>query len=263
MGLNTKKTLRREKPQRGGSSKSHQRWLSDQRQLPIPFGVLGVLGGSSSKSEHEMEVHLKKFETGEAIRFGWNTVRANLGLFIGLTVIVWALTGGAGSVSRHVPGLGLLTWILGAIVSMGVIRLTLKFVDGGQGGLNDLFSDFSMLLDFLGASFLYTLIVVGGMILLIFPGVIWAIKYGYFGYFIVDRKAGAVEALKLSAAATQGEKGHLFGFGLVLLLLNLLGAACLGVGLLVTYPTSLLAQSYIYRRLQSVPIESPIPPGTP
>jgi uncharacterized membrane protein len=203
---------------------------------------------------------MRKFETGEAVRFGWKTVWANLGLFLGLAVIVWALTGAAGGISKFIPGVGPVTWIVGVILSMGVIRVTLKFVDRGQGGLNDLFSDFTMLLDFLGASLLYTLIVAGGLILLVFPGVIWAIKYGFFGYFIIDRKAGAIEALKLSAAMTQGEKGHLFGLDLILALVNLLGAACLGIGVLITYPLTALAQAYVYRKLQPTAAAEPSSP---
>jgi uncharacterized membrane protein len=198
-----------------------------------------------------MEEHVKKFDIGEAIRFGWNTVRANLGLFLGLAAILFVVTGGVGGILHLVPGLGgIVSWLLSLVVMMGLIRIVLKFVDGGAGSFNDLFANFDMLLDYIGASILYALIVIGGLCLLIFPGIIWAIKFGFYGYFIIDRKTGAIDALKRSSAATQGSKGQLFVFGLVVFALNLLGLLCLGIGILITQPVSLLAQGFVYRKLQ-------------
>jgi uncharacterized membrane protein len=207
---------------------------------------------------------MKKFDIGEAIRFGWNTVRANLGLFLGLAAILFVVTGGAGSILHLVPGVGgVVSWLLSLILMMGLIRIVLKFVDGGAGSFNDLFANFDMLLDYVGASILYALIVIGGLCLLIFPGVIWAIKFGFYGYFIIDRKAGAIDALKMSSAATQGSKGELFLFGLVVFALNLLGLLCLGIGILVTQPLSLLAQGFVYRKLQQQMPEAALAGGSP
>lgn len=194
---------------------------------------------------------MKRFSIDEAVRFGWETVKANLGLMVGLTIVVWAVSG-AGQVLHFLPVLGSVgSWLLGTIMSMGVIRIVLKFADGGKGDFNDLFAGFDVFLDYLGASVLYGLIVLGGLCLLIVPGVIWAIKYGFYGYFIVDRKLGAVEALKASSALTRGAKGDLFIFGLAVLGINLLGALCLGIGVLVTQPLTTLAMGFVFRRLQS------------
>lgn len=194
---------------------------------------------------------MKRFSIDEAIRFGWNTVRANLGLMVGLTIVVNALSG-AGGALHAVPVLGSIGgWLLATIMAMGMTRIVLKFVDGGRGDFNDLFSNFDVFLDYLGASVLYGLIVLGGLCLLIVPGIIWAIRFGFFGYFILDRKLGAIDALKASSALTKGAKGDLFIFGLAAIGINILGALCLGIGILVTQPTTSLAAGFIYRRLQA------------
>jgi len=194
---------------------------------------------------------VKRFSIDEAIRFGWNTVRANLGLMVGLTIVVNALSG-AGGALHAVPVLGSIGgWLLATIMAMGMTRIVLKFVDGGRGDFNDLFSNFDVFLDYLGASVLYGLIVLGGLCLLIVPGIIWAIRFGFFGYFILDRKLGAIDALKASSALTKGAKGDLFIFGLAAIGINILGALCLGIGILVTQPTTSLAAGFIYRRLQA------------
>jgi uncharacterized membrane protein len=194
---------------------------------------------------------MKRFSIDAALKFGWETVKANLGLMVGLTIVVWAVSG-AGQVLRFLPVLGSLgSWLLGTIMSMGAIRIVLKFVDGGRGDFNDLFSNFDVFLDYLGATVLYWLMVLGGLCLLIVPGIYWGIRFGFYGYFIIDRKMGAMDALKASSALTPGVKWDLFVFGLAALGINLLGALCLGIGMLVTLPTTALALGFVYRRLQA------------
>jgi uncharacterized membrane protein len=92
-------------------------------------------------------------------------------------------------------------------------------------------------------------IVIGGLCLLILPGIIWAIKYGYYGYFIIEHKAGALNALKLSSDLTRGSMRDLFVFALFVCGLNVLGALCLGAGLLISLPLTQLAEGFIYRKL--------------
>lgn len=196
---------------------------------------------------------MKRFSIDEAIRFGWNTMKVNLGLMVGLTIVVDAVSG-AGGALRFIPVLGSIgSWLLGTIMAMGMIRIVLKFVDGGRGDFNDLFSNFDVFLDYLGASVLYGLIVLGGLCLLIVPGIIWAIRFGFFGCFILDRKLGPIDALKASSALTKGAKWDLFVFGLAAWGINILGMLCLGIGVLVTQPVTWLAFGFVYRRLQAGP----------
>ena len=85
--------------------------------------------------------------------------------------------------------------------------------------------------------------------MLIVPGIIWGIQYMFFSYFIIDEDLGPMEALKRSAAITEGAKWDLFLFGLLLAGINLLGALCLLVGLIATIPATMLAFAFAYRRL--------------
>jgi uncharacterized membrane protein len=96
---------------------------------------------------------------------------------------------------------------------------------------------------------LYGLIVLGGLILLIVPGIIWGIQFQFFAYYILTEGCSPVEALKKSAAITKGSKVNLFLFGLLMALVNLAGLLCLVVGLVVTVPTTLVAMAYVFRKL--------------
>jgi len=99
------------------------------------------------------------------------------------------------------------------------------------------------------AKFLYTLIVTIGLFLLLVPGIIWAIMFYLAAYLIVDKNIGPVEALKTSVELTRGLKWDLGVFASVILLVNIIGLVCLGVGLLITLPMTMLANVYIYRQV--------------
>jgi len=131
----------------------------------------------------------------------------------------------------------------------GVNQIALRFCDGEKGEFADLFSCFPLFFKYLFGSILYRLIVLGGIILLIIPGIIWAIKFQFFSYFIVDKGLGPIESLKRSSAITRGAKWDLFLFGLLLGLINLLGAICLFIGLFATVPTAMVAMAFVYRKL--------------
>ena len=118
-----------------------------------------------------------------------------------------------------------------------------------KGEFADLFSCFPLFFKFLFSYILYSLIVCGGYVLLIIPGIIWGIKFWFFDYFVIDKWLGPVEALKKSYGITTGVKWNLFVFFLAVIGINLLGALCLLIGLFVTIPTTMVATAFVYRKL--------------
>jgi uncharacterized membrane protein len=55
-----------------------------------------------------------------------------------------------------------------------------------------------------------------GLFLLVVPGVYLALKYQFYGYLIVDKGLGAVEALRESGRITEGAKKDILIFWLTL-----------------------------------------------
>ena len=212
----------------------------------------------------------KDFSIGEAVQFGWNTMKANFGFFLGVLIVAWVIiavpSAIAGKLQQESAGLAFLFNIIAIIVrlivSIGLIRIALKFSDNEKPVFNDLFSFPPFFWRYLGGSILFGLIVFGGMLLLIIPGIIWTIKFQYFGYCIIDKNLGPIDALKKSSAITNGIKWELFGFGIVLWLINLLGALVFIVGLFATVPTTLIAYAFVYRKLleQTESIQAPETP---
>jgi uncharacterized membrane protein len=76
-----------------------------------------------------------------------------------------------------------------------------------------------------------------------------AIRLKYSAYLVVDKNLGPVEAIKTGWKLTKGNVWNLFFFEILLCLINLLGALCLLVGLFITVPLSMLATTFVYRKL--------------
>ena len=146
------------------------------------------------------------------------------------------------------------SFVLSMIIVMGVIKICLRFCDGEKGEFSDLLSCYPLFFKYLVGSILYVLIVAVGLILLIIPGIVWAIKFYFFDYLIVDEGLGPVDALEKSSEITRGVKWDLFIFGILLCIINLMGFLCLVVGLFVTIPVTMVAIAFAYRKLL---------PGTP
>ena len=201
----------------------------------------------------------KGFYAGEMVKFGWRTMRENLRFFIGLLLVAWLVELIPLAIARLVTEktdllaaiLYILSCILSIIVGMGLIEISLRFCDNERASIRDLFSPYPLFPRYLFSSILYELIVLGGLILLIFPGVIWGIKFSLFPYFIVDKGLGPVEALKASARTTARAKWDLLGFWFGMTVINFLGVVCLLIGLFAAYPTTMVATALVYRKLLS------------
>ncbi len=198
----------------------------------------------------------QKFSKKVAIKFGFNLVKKNIIFFVILYVIIILISGFFSSLRavtiENSTGasllFGLLEFIANLVISMGVINIGLKLVDGEKAKYKDLFY-YKPILNYFLASIAQGFIVIAGFILLIIPGVIFAVRLQYINYLIVDKNAGPIEAIKKSWNITRGSTWNLFFLGILLFLINILGVLCLLVGLFVTVPLSLLANTFVYRKL--------------
>ncbi|MBA3678894.1 hypothetical protein H0W80_01695 [Candidatus Saccharibacteria bacterium] len=217
----------------------------------------------------------------EVLSESWQKVKSQYGIIIGSLLTVWLINGafnilsnianaftdtGATSTRLIMTLISLIISIgslaVGNLLYIGLTRIELNIIDTKQALYAQLFDSENIYWRYLGATFLYALIVLGGLILFIIPGIYWAIKYQFIAVIIVDKKLKVTEALKASGEITQGHKGWLLGFSLILVLLNIAGFMALILGLLVTIPITVMAQIYVYRKL-SINISSTTSVKTP
>ncbi len=214
----------------------------------------------------------KHFSISDAVSFGWDAMKNNLGFFIPAVLILWvvgAIPGAIQSLNYYMSAaaasawgtiFGIVSFVVGIFINMAQIRIGLKFCDGDVADFPDMISDYQKFLDVLVGSILYILIVIAGLILLIIPGIYWAVRYHLFGYLILDQGYGPVDAIKRSGELTRGVWWHLFAFGLTILGIYILGFVACCVGVLFAIPVIIVAIAYVYRTLLAATPESSVAP---
>jgi uncharacterized membrane protein len=181
-----------------------------------------------------------------------------MGFFIPLVLITAVVVGGTQMVVSLIAeraggagaSLNILVTILQALVSMGWINIMLKYTRGENAEYGDLFQPISQFLSFLVAYVIYGVAVVVGMIFLVIPGLILGLRLQFAPFFVVDQQCGPIEALGKSWNATRGSTWKLLGLGIVLGLVNMVGALLLLVGLIATGPTTAIALTDVYTKLR-------------
>jgi hypothetical protein len=144
-----------------------------------------------------------------------------------------------------------LVWLfLFAGMLVGLHVMALKSVDDEVPRTGDLFGSLERGPAYLLALSIYCLAVSGGLVLLIVPGIYLAIRYCLFAQVITDTSASALGALRKAAALAHGNWAPLGVLFLIAFLLNIAGMALLGIGLIISFPVSLLAIAGFYRSLQ-------------
>lgn len=197
----------------------------------------------------------KNVPIGEAVSYGWQKFKDNWTLLLAVSLISAVLSAPQEKIndlnSDHIAWslLSLSIAVLSTIVTIGILKLTLKIYDSKKPEILDIFRYSRYFWRYLGGSILLGLIVTAGLLLLIVPGFIWAFKYSQTLNLIVDKDMPVMDALHQSAEMTNGVKWQLFLFGLVSVGVIILGALALGVGVLVAIPVVWLAQIYVYRYL--------------
>jgi uncharacterized membrane protein len=147
-----------------------------------------------------------------------------------------------------------------ALVEIAIINVAVKMVRGAEATFDHLISGIAVFIKFLIGSILYYIVIFVGLLVLVLPGIYLAIKYGFYGYLIVEEDLDPLEAFKTSARMTDGIKLELFFYYILLILINGLGVLCLGVGVFVSWPVTRVALASVYAELREqvrTPVDAP------
>jgi hypothetical protein len=143
----------------------------------------------------------------------------------------------------------MLVLLLSPIFTARYLRMAMTAVRGGTPVVGDLFKGEMRYGSMLALVFLQMTLTSLGYLFFIVPGVILAIGLQFSAFFVVDRRLGAVDAMKASWQVTSGRKGQVF---VVMLLFGLVAAGC-GfipfVGHFIGYAIMFLGLAITYMRL--------------
>jgi uncharacterized membrane protein len=204
---------------------------------------------------------VRRLGVGDAVGYGWSVYWKNVATLVVIGIVVVGIDLVISAVARSVDNLGVQLVIqfaalfLSLLISLGWIRVSLEVTRGVQPTLGDLFR-FEGYGPYVGAAILFALGFYVGLILFVVPGLIFAVTFGFFGFVIAERgdDIGVIESLRASADLTRGNRWPLFGLGIVLFLINLVGVLAFVVGLIFTLGITIIAWAYAYRTLRGEPV---------
>lgn len=142
-------------------------------------------------------------------------------------------------------------FIIFAGLEAGFIRLCLALHDGEKAQYPDLFHELRYGVNFLIVQLAYFFMVLIGLIFLIIPGGYLGTKFTFHAYFFVEGNPTLKQSFKKSAKLSQNSMWFLFWFSVLIFLFNIVGASILGIGLILTFPLSILMKIYVYRQLNN------------
>jgi len=192
------------------------------------------------------EVH-----TEDWLREGWRIFASSVSSFIAITVIMIATGIVVGLTGIGKFGMGVIMVPLAA----GVGLSCLQQLRGGAFVFQDFFQGFHKFVQLALYGLVTNIAIMVGMVLLIAPGVYLMVGY-FFGWLLVaDKGIDFWRAMEVSRLVAHRRWFSLFGFVLVLMLINIIGAVPLGLGLLVTIPWTICASTAAYHDIFSRPAQ--------
>ena len=169
----------------------------------------------------------------------WKELDGQWGITIGFFLVAAILSAVAGQI--------LLTFVIGGALSVGQSIFYLNVSRRNNPQIEDLFKGFNSFVTSFLAFWLMGIIIFGGMLLLIVPGIYWAFCYAMTYWIIADNlDIKAFDALSKSKEIMNGHKWKLFRFGLRAFFWIILGCIPLGLGLLIVMPWISVATAKFY-----------------
>jgi len=191
----------------------------------------------------------------DILRQAWNLTKNNFLFLVPLSVILvaiwWApevIKTQSASLRFIIEGVSL---ALQMAIGVGVICVSIDIARGKSVEWNGLLSGNKYFWRYVAGSALFMVIVMVGFMLLIVPGIFWAVKYQFFSYAIVDKNMSVIDAFKESARITENVKLELFALWAMFILINILGLAVVFVGFFVAMPVVWISMALLYLQLQN------------
>lgn len=211
------------------------------------------------------------FDVGAAFNYGWTAFQKNMGpiltgtlVYLGVSLVigvVWfflagAIIGVGGDSGAGFFALMLTTAVMGLVgvalffvIQAGIVRAALALTRGQPISLQTLLST-----DHIG-QVLLTAVIIGvasaiGFVLCYVPGLVVMVFTSFAMHFVIDRRMSAVDAIRASVDLVNRNLGSMVLLLVAGYVANAIGSALCGIGLLVSIPVVILANTYAYRRMQ-------------
>ena len=167
---------------------------------------------------------------------GWQMVKADIGTFMLLTIVFAILN-------------GMVPMILHGPLIAGFHIFCMKKILNRRTDFADFFKGFNFFVPALVASLVTGLFVFCGTLFCIIPGLVVAAMFEFTYLFIVDKRMDFWPAMQASHAVVKSDYFGFTMFLLLMILVDILGALCCIVGLLVAFPVTVAAITVAYKEI--------------
>jgi hypothetical protein len=212
-----------------------------------------------------VQVKWQKVSIERALQRGWRGTQQQFLPLLGIIFVAWAIP----------IGMMFLFWLLGFIIpkdqvvlewlyktitflisftigimlEMGMIRVQLKVLDGFRPRMADLFEGNHTFINFIVSNTCYNFLLFWGYIMLFVPGVILNLAMQFGSYFVVDKQIGPIEALRASWIASRDARIQLLLAMLLFNAMRSLGFLVLFIGLVPIHMIIILATADLYKQI--------------
>jgi uncharacterized membrane protein/phage FluMu protein Com len=245
---------------------------------PNPYQSPGALAPVERRGFHPTRIEL-----GTTLSRTWEIYKANLGACIGgmllmmvcnmmigvflqviLAVALAAIADQAGDAGVILIMLlqQVVSQLVGAFFAVGIILFMLRIARGQGADYAVIFGGGPYLLRALAVQILLGLLVLVGVILLIVPGIIFALMFSQALFMLVDQRTGIIDAFKRSSEAMRGNKLTVLALWIVTGALGvLLGLVTCLVGFIFVLPFWGLLTAVVYLDVtgQKTVLDAPAP----
>ncbi|MEK7106211.1 MAG: hypothetical protein AAB895_02535 [Patescibacteria group bacterium] len=194
------------------------------------------------------------FSIRGALKEAWALFKKHVWVFVGIAAVTVVLNFiGNG---EHVPFIiDIILFVATFVWSIIILKFSLAAADNKEELLSfkhiqAMLPSWQQALGMLGLTILTVLMVLGGFILLIIPGIWIAFRLSVANFAFLDKGQGVRKSLRSSWDMTKG--GAFWTAVLVAIVsgaLYLVGIILFGVGILVTYPLAMILMAKFYRAL--------------
>ena len=174
------------------------------------------------------------------LRQAWDLFKRDPGVYIVFTVLFVSIL----AASSLIPMSQLL---IATPLAAGFYIVAKKQLMGESYQFKDFFDGFQLFVPLVMAGVITSILVSVGILCLLLPGIYLVVSYSYTNFFILEHQMSPWQAMEASRKLLTKQWWDFLAFGLLLGLVNFVGILCLGVGIFVTIPVTILAVYISFR----------------
>jgi hypothetical protein len=231
--------------------------VAAQAPAPAPnFGGHSAgFGSSASARPSARRNHVRSYEEAaantpdidmiECIKEAWEMSKDKLLLLLGGMVVLGLVSMAAGMIPFA-------SFFVSVPIVAGLTMVNLRIVNGAPFEFSNFFDGFKRFVPLMIVGLIVSLGIILGMVLLILPGIYFAIATTFAVTLVIDRGEEPMAAIKGSMKVVNANFLKVLLFMLVIGVFNFIGLLACGVGMLITAPVSGVATIIFYNKMLGI-----------